>query len=112
MRLFPRSNFGQFCSTNAVWRTAGGIVGAALTGVFLDFITRSVGKEHAYLYLPFWGFFFGLPSFFLFVQLYLSWKRHGGDEAYIAPVLLAIPTAAPSGLSPNVPPAVDPKDLL
>jgi hypothetical protein len=92
MRLFPRSNYGQFCSTNAVWRTAGGILGSALVGIFLDSIKGLVGKEQAYYYLPIWAFLFGLPSFFLFVQLYLSWKRHGGDEAYIAPVLLSIPT--------------------
>ncbi len=97
MRLFPRSNFGQFCSTNAVWRTAGGIVGSLLVGVFLDFMTGWVGKEHSYYYLPLWGFFFGLPSFYLFFKLYLSWKKHGGDDAYIAPVLISIanPTLVP-----------------
>ena len=87
MRLFPRMHFGQFCSTNAVWRTAGGIVGGVLTGAFLDWMTRWVGEDRAYFYLPLWGFLFGVPSFLLFLKLYQSWKRHGGDDAYLAPVL-------------------------
>jgi len=43
--------------------------------------------------------FFGIPSFFFFVKLYLSGKKHGGDEAYIAPVLLTIPEPVPASLA-------------
>ena len=87
MRLFPRLQYGQFCSINGVWRSMGGILGGVMLGEFLDFISRWVGKEHAYYYLPAWTLFFGMPSFYLFVKLYFSWKKLGGDENYEAPVL-------------------------
>ena len=87
MRLFPRERYGQFCSVNGVWRTLGGICGGAVTGTFLDFMTRFVGKERAYYYLPAWGIAFAIPSFMLLLKLYRSWKLHGGDDAYVAPML-------------------------
>jgi len=90
MRLFPRENYGQFCSTNGVWRMVGGICGGAMTGKFLDIMTTHVGKERAYFYLPVWSFAFGVPSFLFLLKLYWSWKRHGGDDAYVAPVLADI----------------------
>ncbi len=104
MRLFPRSHFGQFCSINAVWRSVGGgVVGAFLTGVYLDEVARWVGKDHAYLYLPIWQFCFGVPSFYLFYRLYRSWEKHGGDAAYVAPVLNAIPPPAQLAPVPAMP---------
>jgi len=102
MRVFPRTHFGQFCSTNAVWRTAGGVLGGVLTGVFLDFITQWVGRDRAYLFLPAWSLFFGIPSFLIFLGFYRSWKRHGGDDAYLAPLLA---TAAQQGTVPVGPSA-------
>jgi hypothetical protein len=110
MRLFPRSQYGQFCSTNAVWRSVGGMLGAYITGkYFLDYLTVWVGRERAYLYLPLWSIAFSIPSFILFLRLYLSWKKHGGDEAYIAPVLQGTQTTHLA--SPVVPeaPALAPK---
>ena len=89
MRLFPRLKYGQFCSINAVWCSVAAILGGVLIGVFLDFMTHLVGKERAYYYLPLWSLFFGIPSFFFLFKLYLSWKRHGGDNSYVAPVLLS-----------------------
>ena len=68
----------------------GGICGGAMTGKFLDIMTTHVGKERAYFYLPVWSFAFGVPSFLFLLKLYWSWKRHGGDDAYVAPVLADI----------------------
>jgi maltose/moltooligosaccharide transporter len=87
MRLFPRPNYGQFCSTNAIWRMLGGMFGGGLAGGFLDFMAKRVGQQHAYFYIPVWQLLFALPSFVLLLGLYRSWKRHGGDDAYVAPVL-------------------------
>jgi len=87
MRIFPRSRYGQFCSTNAVWRAMGGIIGGGLAGIYLDIVAHFVGRERAYYYLPFWSMFFHLPGLFLLFRLYGSWKKHGGDDAYVAPVL-------------------------
>jgi maltose/moltooligosaccharide transporter len=100
MRLFPRSHFGQFCSINAVWRAVGGVLGGVLTGVYLQVIARWVGKENEYYYLPFWSLCFGLPSYYLLIRLYWSWKKHGGDAAYVAPVLETSRVFAPSANAP------------
>ncbi len=87
MRLFPRSNYGQFCSNHAIWRNLGGILGGVLAGVLLDAMTPSLGKDRVYLLIPLWQILFGIPAIALLYLLYRSWKRHGGDEAYVAPVV-------------------------
>jgi maltose/moltooligosaccharide transporter len=89
MRLFPRSRYGQFCSVNAFWRMGGGIVGGGMAGAFLDYMVTLVGEHNAYFYIPVWQFLFAIPCLFLFIGLYQSWKRHGGDDNYAAPVLEA-----------------------
>ena len=89
MRTFPRSRYGQFCSTNALWRTAGFLLGGFLAGVFFDVLTPYVGKDRAYCYGPLWSILFSVPSFILFLKFYQSWKRCGGDESYVAPVLVS-----------------------
>jgi maltose/moltooligosaccharide transporter len=86
MRLFPRSRYGQFCANNAIWRSIGGFLGPIFAGRFLDWLTGIVGKEKAYLFIPFWQLAFGIPAFWLLLQLYKSWKIHGGDENYIPPL--------------------------
>ncbi len=85
MRIFPRERLGQFCSTNAVWRSLGGILGATLVGAALDIVGRWVGKDRAYFYIPVWHLAFGIPAVFFLILLYRSWKRHGGAKAYVAP---------------------------
>lgn len=86
MRIFPRDRYGQFCSTNFLWRTIGGIIGGSIAGIFLDMVTGWVGKERAYLYIPVWHFVFGLPCLICVILLYRSWKKYGGDEAYVPPI--------------------------
>jgi MFS family permease len=86
MRLLPRSRYGQFCSTNALWLSMGTIIGSGLTGVYLDIVTHFVGRERAYYYLPFWATFFSIPALFFLFKLYQSWKRYGGDENYVPPI--------------------------
>ncbi|MCE0523890.1 MAG: MFS transporter [Methylacidiphilales bacterium] len=108
MRLFPRSHYGQFSSVNSVWRAVGSMIGGGLTGAYLDFMTHLVGKERAYFYLPVWSLIFMLPGFYLFIKLYLSWKKHGGDDAYVAPLLLSIQNPVPTAVSPIVPPIENP----
>jgi MFS family permease len=86
MRLFPRERYGQFCSTNAVWRSIGGIIGGGLAGGFLDVMTHYVGKERAYFFIPVWQLAFGIPAFLILLKLFKSWKRYGGDDRYVPPV--------------------------
>ncbi len=87
MRIFPQERLGQFCSTNAVWRSAGSILGATLAGAALDFVGRRVGVDRAYFYIPIWQLAFGIPAFILLLKMYRSWKRYGGDDTYVAPQL-------------------------
>jgi len=91
MRVFPRAQYGTFCSTNAVWRSLGGMLGGTLAGGFIDFMTPLVGQKQAYCFSPVWSLCFAIPSFFFFIKFYQSWKRLGGDEAYVAPELMQAP---------------------
>ena len=85
MRVFPRSNYGTFCSTNAIWRSVGAMIGGIMAGGFLDIMTPLVGKDRAYCFSPIWSIFFAIPSFILFLKFYQSWKRCGGDDNYLPP---------------------------
>ncbi|XHR29752.1 MAG: MFS transporter [Chthoniobacteraceae bacterium] len=87
MRLFPRERYGQFCSTNAIWRSIGGVIGGGLVGGFLDVLGHWVGKERAYLFIPVWSLCFSLPTLICLVKLYKSWKRYGGDASYLPPMI-------------------------
>ncbi|XHR26722.1 MAG: MFS transporter [Chthoniobacteraceae bacterium] len=87
MRLFPRERYGQFCSTNAIWRSLGGVIGGGLAGLFLDFVGRWVGKDRAYFFIPLWSLLFAIPNLVFLFKLYQSWKKLGGDDAYIPPSL-------------------------
>ncbi|XHR31102.1 MAG: MFS transporter [Chthoniobacteraceae bacterium] len=87
MRLFPHERYGQFCSTNAIWRSVGAIVGGGLAGACLDVISHFVGKERAYFYIPVWSLLFCIPALICFIKLYQSWKRYGGDDAYDPPMI-------------------------
>ena len=86
MRLFPRDRYGQFCSANSIWRAAGIILGGVLAGVFLDLLKRVVGPAEVYRYIPIWQFVFSVPVLAFLVLLYRSWRRFGGDEAYVPPL--------------------------
>lgn len=86
MRLFPRERYGQFCSTNAVWRSIGGIAGGGLAGGYLDLVAHFVGKERAYFFIPVWQMAFAIPAFIILLKLFKSWKRYGGDENYKPPI--------------------------
>jgi len=88
-RIFPRTHLGQFCATNAMWRTLGGMLGGLLAGGFLDLMTHWVGRDRAYFFNPVWSMCFSVPSFILFLKFYQSWKRHGGDDSYVAPLPIA-----------------------
>ena len=84
MRTFPRSHYGQFCSTNALWRTAGGMIGGVLAGLYFDYLAPTIGKEHAYFYSPLFSASFGFIGFIFFLKFYQTWKRLGGAN-YVAP---------------------------
>lgn len=86
MRLFPRSRYGQFCSANSIWRAVGSIIGSATIGTFLAVVRYFVGDDRAYFFLPAWQLLFNIPAAWMAWKLFSSWKRYGGDEAYMAPL--------------------------
>jgi MFS family permease len=87
MRVFPRTSYGQFCSANSIWRSWSVIVGGALVGWFLDILTHHLGRDTAFRLLPLWFLGSYLLMLYATLVLYRSWKRHGGDDAYVAPML-------------------------
>ena len=87
MRIFPRSRFGQFCATNAIWRNIGGVIGPFTAGSFLDYMEKTVGKKEAYFFIPVWQTVFAIPALYFLFRLFWSWKRHGGDESYVPPMV-------------------------
>jgi MFS family permease len=87
MRVFPQERLGQFCSTNAIWRAGGGMVGAYLAGTALDCLGLWVGKDQEYFYMPIWNLAFAVPAFLLLLKFYQSWKQCGGDDHYVPPRL-------------------------
>ena len=99
MRVLPRANYGQFCSVNAIWRSIGGMLGGILAGIFLDKMAVLVGHNRAYFYSPVWMAAFNLPAFLFFIAFYRQWKRHGGDNDYVAP----LPQSHPDEVLESVP---------
>ena len=86
MRVFPRERFGQFGSANSMCRSLAGMVGGLLVGIYLDVLTTHFGQKTAYCLLPFWSTTFYMLTLFCMLKFYRSWKRHGGDDAYVAPL--------------------------
>ncbi|MDD5348722.1 MAG: MFS transporter [Chthoniobacteraceae bacterium] len=86
MRIYPRERYGQFCSANSMLRSLGGIVAGVLVGVYLDILTARWGARTAYCCLPFWNLSAHCLMLFSIVKLYRSWKRYGGDDAYVPPI--------------------------
>ncbi|MFT3785850.1 MAG: MFS transporter [Tepidisphaeraceae bacterium] len=90
MRIFPRQNYGQFCSANAFWRSAATIACGVLAGVYFDLLRQRLGDDLSYRTLPFFQMgAFAIILWALF-KLYRSWKRYGGDLAYAAPTVTAL----------------------
>jgi Na+/melibiose symporter-like transporter len=83
-RILPQKQYGQFCSANAVVYRLGLAAAMPFAGWFFDW------AGYRYLYAWFAGF--TLASSALIVSLYFDWKRLGGDEHYVAPVVEEEPT--------------------
>ncbi len=100
MRIFPRDRYGQFCSANAMCRSLIGIAFGTLTGAYFDLMTKFWGESISYRTLP---IFNGVALLLVLVFIYLlyrSWKRYGGDKAYVPPIPASgseAPQTAPAG---------------
>lgn len=87
MRLYPREQFGQFCSFMAVCHAAIGVVSGLVGGFFIDAMRRAFpdavfGKDFCYRLMPAWRLFFVSIGLILLALLYREWRRLGG-ESYV-----------------------------
>ncbi|MEI8309671.1 MAG: MFS transporter [Verrucomicrobiota bacterium] len=85
MRLFPREQFGQFCSFIAICMASVGVAGGLLGGIFIDamrkiFPDSLFGADYCYRLIPAWNLFFLGCGLILLALVYKEWIRLGGDS--------------------------------
>ncbi len=85
MRIYPKTRYGQFCSANVIWRSLFQIGSGLFVGVYFDWLAKRFGAQGAYLWLPAYQYVCYLVMFVFALAVYVLWKRHGGDEAYLPP---------------------------
>lgn len=86
MKVFPTDRYGQFCSANALVRSAALIVGGVACGAFFDFMARLHPDPHfSYRFLPVWNFTFQAGAFLFTWMLYREWKKLGGQDGFVPP---------------------------
>ena len=78
--ILPKPLYGQFSSANALFRAFFMAIAGFGGGALLD----AVGN-YQYIYL--WDFVFTLAALCTFTGLYVSWKRRGGKQGYVAPMV-------------------------
>ncbi|WP_294505451.1 MFS transporter [uncultured Victivallis sp.] len=77
--LFPKSQFGQFSSANAMIKSVLLVASNAFGGWFID--------QLGYQYLFVWDFLFTFLSVLLMHWVYLRWKQLGGEHGYVPPTI-------------------------
>ncbi len=86
MQLLPQERYGQFCSANALIRSAGLMVGGLACGIFLDLAkTLHPDPVQCYRFVPVWNLIWLIASSILYFFLHREWQRLGGRLAYKAP---------------------------
>jgi predicted MFS family arabinose efflux permease len=78
-RILPQKQYGQFCSAIGIVYRLGVAVAMPLSGKLFDVI--------GYGYLFAWFSACTLLSSVMILMVYHDWKRLGGDEHYVAPVV-------------------------
>lgn len=83
----PQERYGQFGSANQLVISLFLIPGALLAGVMMDTITQGGTHPEMYRYVYLWGFVLSGISTLLMYFLYCSWRKYGGPENYIPPLV-------------------------
>jgi len=83
MRLFPREQFGKYCSCIAMCGALVGIFSGILAGLFIDnmrkvFPDAQFGKDFCFRLIPAWNLFFMSVEIILLALFYKEWRRLGG----------------------------------
>ncbi len=86
MRILPQSRFGQFCSAQAMLRSAFTVIFGVLAGLFIDLVRNICnGSDYSYRFIFLWiTIFSGISTLFL-VKVYIEWQRLGGDKHFHPP---------------------------
>ena len=86
MRILPQSRFGQFCSAQAMLRSAFTVIFGVLAGLFIDLVRNICnGSDYSYRFIFLWiTIFSGISTLFL-VKVYIEWQRLGGDKYFHPP---------------------------
>lgn len=84
--LFPRTRYGQFGSANQLAASLIAMIGSFVLGLFLDWITKDGTIADNYRYVFLWLFLANLGGAVFMFLLYRSWRKHGGPNAYVAPI--------------------------
>lgn len=97
MKLFPSDRYGQFCSANAMVRSAALIVSGVACGGFLDWMKRfHPDPIYCYRFLPVWNAVFHAGAFVFLFLVYREWKKLGGKDHFVPPAPLPnSPVVAP-----------------
>lgn len=77
--LFPRNQFGQFSSANAMVKAIMLVLANAVGGWFIDLF--------GYQYIFVWDFLFTFIAVLLLHWVYRRWKQLGGEKGYVAPTI-------------------------
>jgi len=87
MRLFPKDRYGQFCSADAMVRSAGTIVGGLMAGATFDLLKWIYnGSDFAYRWIFAWSWGFDILAFICLINVYRGWKNYGGLKSYVPPL--------------------------
>jgi Na+/melibiose symporter-like transporter len=88
-RILPQKQYGQFCSANAMVFHVGLMAAMPAAGWVFDRI--------GYRYIYAWFAVFAVLSSASVILLYYDWKRLGGDENYVAPMVEEEPVEGARG---------------
>ena len=85
MRLFPREQFGQFCSFLAICTAIVGVVSGLIGGLYIDGMRRLFpdalfGHDFCYRLIPVWQFVFAGLGLILLLMMFKEWRRLGGEK--------------------------------
>ena len=91
MLIFPKSRFGQFCSSDALVRSFATIVFGTLAGVFIDVIRSFPAicptENYAYRYFFLWQFIFNGIVCVLYYISFRQWLNGDGLHGFRAPAI-------------------------
>ena len=86
MRIFPQSRFGQFCSAQAMLRSACTTLSGVVAGLFIDLMKWLChGSDFGFRWMFLWYSVFGAISAAFLVLTYREWLRLGGDRHFHPP---------------------------